>query len=94
MEFQDWDTLVTSIDGTVTEKSAMRQFCIETVTRRGAAGYDANPGPSLEKWVKGAGFTNVQVTVLPVPIGSWAKDKKYVSFPTFFLLIIPSAITL
>lgn len=78
MEFQDWETMVTSIDGTITEKSPMKQYCKETIKRRGAAGYNANPGPELEQWLKDAGFVNVQAHALPVPIGSWAKDKKHV----------------
>lgn len=44
------------------------------------------PGPDLKKWVKDAGFVNVTEEVLPVPVGRWPKDMKWVSCSLDFFL--------
>ncbi len=41
------------------------------------------PGPKLKEWVENAGFEGVQETVLPVPIGLWPRERKFVRFPFF-----------
>jgi hypothetical protein len=40
---------------------------------------DWKPGAHLKKWVEEAGFENIEEQVLVVPIGTWPKDKHYVS---------------
>lgn len=82
-EFQEWDIRYYSQDDTVKLDSALTRLSVEGQKRRDAAGYVSNPGPSIEKWMKDAGFVNVQVIKLPVPMGSWAKDPKYVCFPIY-----------
>ena len=42
-------------------------------------GLEPEPGPKLEGWVRGAGFTNVHVQRLPLPVGMWPKDKRLAS---------------
>jgi len=44
-------------------------------------GRESTPGPKLEGWAKGAGFSNIGRTVLKYPLGLWPKDKHFVSFP-------------
>lgn len=42
-------------------------------------GLDSAPGPKLKQWLKDVGFQNINHTVLPIPLGPWAKDKRLVS---------------
>lgn len=39
-------------------------------------GMDPCPGPSLEQWVREAGFTNVHHVRYSLPIGGWPKDRR------------------
>lgn len=87
VEFHDWDSTYYSKDGTATKDCALTRFSNEAVKRRDAAGYVTNTGPRLEKWIRDAGFVNIEVIKLPVPMGSWPKDPKYVSVP----FCLPSA---
>lgn len=68
-----------SKDGTLSKDSGLHTYNVEATKRREAAGYCCAPGAKLEKWVKDAGFVNVKVVKYPVPLGTWAKDPKYVS---------------
>ena len=36
------------------------------------------PGPELKVWAKQAGYVNITEKVVPVPIGTWPKDKSQV----------------
>jgi SAM-dependent methyltransferase len=40
------------------------------------AGITAKPGPDLTKWIKDAGFGEMEELVFNVPIGRWPKDPK------------------
>ena len=77
VEFQEWNTRIYSTDGTVTNKNAVKVWGDATIQSREAAGYDCSPGPKLEKYMKDAGFVNIQAIKLPIPLGTWPKDKKY-----------------
>ncbi|KAL1953535.1 hypothetical protein VTO42DRAFT_2633 [Malbranchea cinnamomea] len=77
VEFQDWDGIFYSTDGSVKEDSYIAQFCREAAASRDAAGYVTFPGKHLEKWIKDAGFVNVHAVKLPVPLGTWPRDPKY-----------------
>ncbi|OAP61314.1 hypothetical protein AYL99_03515 [Fonsecaea erecta] len=76
-EFQDWDTKMYSKDDSLPEESALYKFHHYTCGRRTAAGYDSQPGPKLEGWLRDAGFINVHVVKLPIPLGTWPKDTTY-----------------
>lgn len=39
----------------------------------------AEPGGSLESWVRDAGFINIHKKVLKLPLGLWPKDPRMVS---------------
>ena len=49
------------------------------------------PGPRLEQWLIDAGFTNVQCPKFILPLGTWPKDKHYVSVNDLWYYNIPSA---
>ena len=78
VEFQDWDTKIYSADGSLTKEHTLYMYHEYACTRRNEAGYTTQPGPHLEKWVRDAGFINVQAHKLPIPLGAWPKDKKFV----------------
>ncbi|OAL22446.1 hypothetical protein AYO22_07004 [Fonsecaea multimorphosa] len=80
VEFQEWDTMLYSKDGSLTEEAALYKFHHHTCSRRSAAGYDTQPGPKIEGWLRDTGFVNVQAIELPIPLGTWPKDTTYVRF--------------
>jgi hypothetical protein len=41
-------------------------------------GLEHSPGSKLKKWVEEAGFINVVERPLPIPTGTWPKDKRMV----------------
>ncbi|QSS52071.1 methyltransferase [Histoplasma capsulatum var. duboisii H88] len=81
-EFQDWDAMVQSADDS-TKGTSIEQYFLNTLPAFESAGYSTRPGRYLEKWMKDAGFVNIQVHKHTVPLGTWAKDKRYVYFPCF-----------
>lgn len=44
-------------------------------------GVDPSPGSKLKRWVQDAGFINVEEKPLPIPTGTWPKDKRLVCTP-------------
>jgi hypothetical protein len=79
VEFQDWDTMIYSTDGSITEDHFLKKWHNLACGGGTAAGYSTQPGPELERWLKAAGFINVTAHRLPMPLGVWPKDRKYVS---------------
>lgn len=77
VELQDWDCMIESHDNSIPEDSVYWKWHKEC-TGRMAKEANARPGPGLEKWVKDAGFVKVHVEKLPIPMGTWAKDKHLV----------------
>lgn len=49
-------------------------------------GMEPEPGPQLEEWVRGAGFTHISATRSPLPLGPWPKDKNLKEVGAFNLL--------
>ncbi|KLJ05740.1 hypothetical protein EMPG_10830 [Blastomyces silverae] len=84
-EFQDWDVMVQSSDGTIKDTSIER-FFTSTIPAFEKAGFITRPGIFLEQWMKDAGFVNVQVHKHLVPLGTWAKDKHYKTVGAYNLL--------
>ncbi|EEH41764.2 hypothetical protein PAAG_03685 [Paracoccidioides lutzii Pb01] len=85
VEFQDWDAMMQSADGTG-KGSYIEQYMTRTLAAFEKAGYIIRPGIFLEKWLKDAGFVNVKVTKFIVPLGTWAKDKHYKRLGAYNLL--------
>ncbi|KAF6830213.1 hypothetical protein CPLU01_07507 [Colletotrichum plurivorum] len=76
-EFQDYDFLFRSDDGTLTEDSYTAQWDNTFIEATARIGRESRPGPKLEAWVREAGFVNVVHRSFKLPIGPWAKDPYY-----------------
>lgn len=75
VEFQDWNTWLYSQDNTLPEESALNKFHQLACYSRHSQGYNQKPGPYLEEWLKEAGFVDVQVQKILLPLGPWPKDE-------------------
>ncbi|KAK2795948.1 hypothetical protein FQN51_009606 [Onygenales sp. PD_10] len=87
VEFQDWDAMVHSADGT-TKGSSIEHYMNCTIAAFDKAGYVTRPGLFLEKWMRDAGFINIHVERFIVPLGTWPKDKHYKRVGTINLMQI------
>lgn len=85
-EFKDWDVTLKSPDNSLPKDSYVLKYHEMLYEAVGKIGRDYKPGVSLKKWVEEAAFVNVTEEVLSVPIGMWAKDRKYVSLSLSLLL--------
>ena len=78
LEIKDGDFLIYSEDGSMKgtwfEKWA---HDFERSAREG--GRTIRPGPQLEEWVRAAGFEDIHVEKIKIPVGMWAKDKTLAS---------------
>ncbi|KAI9752002.1 MAG: bifunctional farnesyl-diphosphate farnesyltransferase/squalene synthase [Chaenotheca gracillima] len=75
-EFQDFDLLYYSDDGSLTEEHALRKWVVELLGAFEQIGKETKPGPKLAGWFRDAGFQNVTVHKYKCPIGPWPKDKE------------------
>ena len=75
-EFTDFDLLLISPDKSLEEGSPIHYQNSTVHKLLEQAGTDPSPGRSLEKWVRDAGFEDVHVKIMPVPLGTWPKDKR------------------
>ncbi len=55
---------------------AMDRWTDEIIAGIKSFGLEPEPGPKLESWIKDAGFTNVVHKLLPIPVGTWPKNRK------------------
>ncbi|KAL1961615.1 hypothetical protein VTN77DRAFT_1390 [Rasamsonia byssochlamydoides] len=85
VEFQDWDSLLRSEDGT-TKGTGIERYFTEVLKAFEKAGYPTRPGPSLEQWFHEAGFVDVHVQKYRAPLGAWPKDPYYKKIGTWNLL--------
>jgi len=79
VEFQDYDLQYYSRDGSLKSDSSMAKWINLILEAARKAERDPCPGPSLESWVRDAGFTEIHHEKMQLPIGTWPKDKKLVS---------------
>jgi Methyltransferase domain len=77
VEFQDWDCMIESYDGSVTPETSMWKWHKVCTERIGKVA-NLRPGPGLEGWIRAAGFENVTVMKIPIPLGTWPKDPHQV----------------
>ncbi|OAT01462.1 hypothetical protein, variant [Blastomyces dermatitidis ER-3] len=77
-EFQDFDVHWYSDDGSYDPKSALGRWFSLFYEAARQHGRELAPGPRLEGLVRGAGFTDVVVKKMRVPVGRWPKDPKLV----------------
>ena len=75
VEFQDFDMLFYSEDGTLKESSNASKWIQMIVGANRHAGREPSPGPKLEGWMRDAGFEDIVSHKFKIPIGPWAKDK-------------------
>ncbi|GKT53746.1 methyltransferase domain-containing protein [Colletotrichum tofieldiae] len=78
VEFQDYDLVYRSDDGTLTDKHFTSQWVNKVFEACRLINREPNPGPKLENWVKEAGdFVNITHQKFKIPIGDWPKDPHY-----------------
>lgn len=75
VEFQDWDCMIHSPDGSISKHSSLWRWHEATLGRIEATN-TGRPGPSLERWMKDAGFVNVVVHQYYIPHNVWPKDER------------------
>ena len=81
VQFTEFDYWIYSQDGSLQDHHALRRWDALTFEAAKRTRRMLNPGPRLEQWVRHAGFVNLEVTRLPLPIGLWPKDKKMARQP-------------
>lgn len=66
--------------GEFKQGSALDEWCTDIIDGISSLGVDPEPGSKLEGWVRDAGFTKVEHRLLPIPTGTWPRDKtlKYI----------------
>ncbi|CAO1599178.1 hypothetical protein XANCAGTX0491_002918 [Xanthoria calcicola] len=74
-EFQDYDLLYYSEDGTLTDDLAIQKWITIFLQAARDFGRDPCPGPRLAGLMRDAGFQNVEEEKYKIPIGPWPKDK-------------------
>ena len=92
VEFQDWDTWLYSQDDTLPPDSALNKFHQMTCAGRHAQGFNMKPGPDLMKNLKDAGFVDLQVKKIRLPLGAWPRDKRIKEIGIINLLQMEQAI--
>ncbi|KAJ4302533.1 hypothetical protein N0V88_002682 [Collariella sp. IMI 366227] len=76
VEFQDFDLNYYSPDNVlIPESTSVRQWSDLLLDAARKIGRNPCPGPSLEEWVRDAGFTNVKHELIRIPLGSWPRDR-------------------
>ncbi|KAL1979561.1 hypothetical protein VTN96DRAFT_5561 [Rasamsonia emersonii] len=85
VEFQDWDSRITSEDNS-TKGTSIKRYYNEVLGAFERNGYETSPGPHLEQWFRDAGFVDVQVRKYRVPMGTWPNDKYYKKVGTWCML--------
>lgn len=68
-----------SPDNTLPDGSPVHKLNREFIKICREQGIEACPGPLLDEWLKDAGFEDVKVTKMPLPVGTWPADKRLVS---------------
>ncbi|KAB2575729.1 Methyltransferase type 11 [Lasiodiplodia theobromae] len=87
VEFQDFDMRFYTNGGEYQPSSSpLDVWCTELIEGIKSLGMDPEPGPSLERWVEDAGFVNVTHKLLPIPTGTWPKDKTMKEIGAFDLM--------
>ena len=78
-EFTDFDIQWTSPDDTLDPNGLLLKINTEFFKGLETQGLEGNPGRHLEGWLKDAGFQDIHVKKMPLPCGTWPKDKRLVS---------------
>ncbi|KAF3811893.1 Secondary metabolism regulator LAE1 [Colletotrichum gloeosporioides] len=76
-EFEDWDLLYRSDDGSYNEKHQTHKMLNMFFDACKIIGREARPGPLIPQWLEDAGFVNIVHHRYPIPVGPWARDPHY-----------------
>ena len=76
VEFKDWDMTLRSPDNSLHPDSSFAKHHKLLCGACETVGRTPYVGVHLKEWAEVAGFINVQEEIIPVPIGTWAKDKR------------------
>ncbi|KAF4875402.1 Secondary metabolism regulator LAE1 [Colletotrichum siamense] len=76
-EFQDWDLLYRSDNGSYNEKHQTHKMLNMFFDACKIIGREARPGPLIPQWLEDAGFVNIVHHRYPIPVGPWARDPHY-----------------
>lgn len=77
VEFQDWDPLAYSEDGSL-DGTSLKQWYDVVLPELRTNGVEPRAGPKLEGWFREAGFKDIHVQKFLIPLGVWPKDKHLV----------------
>lgn len=66
--------------------SPLDQWCTDLIEGIKSIGMEPEPGPKLQGWVQDAGFTKIKHQLLPIPTGTWPKDKRLKEIGAFDLV--------
>ncbi|KAK7706430.1 hypothetical protein SLS57_009664 [Botryosphaeria dothidea] len=86
VEFQDFEMRFYTNGGDFKQGSPLDVWCTELIEGIKSLGMDPEPGPKLKGWVEDAGFVNVTHKLLPIPTGTWPKDKRLKDVGAFDLI--------
>lgn len=75
VEFQDFDMRFSTHRGEFKPGDALDRWCTELIEGLQSIGHEPEPGHQLQGWVTEAGFVNVRHELLPIPVGTWPKEK-------------------
>lgn len=75
IECQDWNTWLYSQDDSLPADSALNKFHALASQGRHDQGFNMRPGPHLETWLRDAGFADIEVRKILLPLGPWPKKK-------------------
>ncbi|ORY02669.1 S-adenosyl-L-methionine-dependent methyltransferase [Clohesyomyces aquaticus] len=87
VELHDFDTtFYTSSKGDFKSDNILNDWADNIRSSVKKIGIEPDPGPQLESYLKNAGFTDVVFKTLPLPIGTWPKDKTLKEIGAFNLI--------
>ena len=87
-EFQDGDFLIYSEDGSYKD-TWYQKWNADFVGAAEMAGRTLRPGPQLQELYAAAGFEDIHVEKLRMPVGIWPKDRHMVSTTSKLALKLP-----
>ncbi|KAE8145676.1 S-adenosyl-L-methionine-dependent methyltransferase [Aspergillus avenaceus] len=86
IEFQDFHLETYSQDGTLDEDNGVKRFFEYLGEACDRINRPMNVGRHLKRYAEDAGFTNIQHRVIPLPLGTWPKDKRLKTIGTINML--------
>jgi SAM-dependent methyltransferase len=76
IELQESANTMYSQDGTLAKDNPIVKMMEGLMEACAKIGRTLDPAPSMEAWVREAGFVNVKVETFKLPIGSWPRDPR------------------